>query len=196
MKIIRNSSFKSVPWKNGGGVTHEAIRVPEGSGAFRWRVSVAQIDTSGPFSDFADHRRRMVLLQGAGVRLTFDRGGQSELREVGDMVEFDGAWTTRCELLAGPCTDLNLMTCKSIEGSRAWTEYLREPRPLPTRRETVLIFVVSGVASLDDRGAAASLQAWDLAVASPGDDVRVGPAALDQSAAPLVFIATLDDNPL
>ena len=39
-----------------------------------------------------------------------------------------------------------------------------------------------------------SLQAWDLAVAVPEDRVAVGPAERDESAAPLVFFAALDDN--
>jgi environmental stress-induced protein Ves len=71
MQIIRKSSFRASPWNNGGGMTHEVIRVPLGTDAFRWRVSVAQIDVSGPFSDFADYHRKMVLLRGTGVRLTF-----------------------------------------------------------------------------------------------------------------------------
>jgi environmental stress-induced protein Ves len=43
MRIVRQSQFKASPWKNGGGITHEAMRVPE-RGAFRWRVSIAHID--------------------------------------------------------------------------------------------------------------------------------------------------------
>ena len=74
MHIVRHSSFVAVPWKNGGGVTHEAIRVPPGGEPFHWRVSVAQIDVSGPFSDFAAYNRFMVLLKGAGVVLKFSGG--------------------------------------------------------------------------------------------------------------------------
>jgi hypothetical protein len=195
MEIIRKSSFRASPWKNGGGITHEVIRVPEKLDPFRWRVSVAQIDVSGPFSDFAGYDRKMVLLRGAGVRLTFEGSGHADLRDVGDMAEFDGAWATRCELVAGPCADLNLMVSKSIKGARAWVERLREPRSLHPHRETTLAFAIDGVVSLDTgNGAATSLQAWDLAVAVPQDRVVVGPAALDGSAAPLVFFATLDDN--
>jgi hypothetical protein len=83
MQIIRNSSFRASPWKNGGGMTHEVIRVPLGT----------------------------------------------------------------------------------------------------------------GVVSLDiGAGAITNLQAWDLLVAVPEDRVAVGPAAPAESAAPLVFFATLDDN--
>jgi hypothetical protein len=36
----------------------------------RWRVSIAQLDALGPFSDFAGYARKLVLLRGRGVRLT------------------------------------------------------------------------------------------------------------------------------
>lgn len=195
MQIIRKSSFTASPWKNGGGITHEVIRVPLGTDAFRWRVSVAQIDVSGPFSDFADYNRKMVLLCGGGVRLTFDGREHADLRDVGDMAEFDGARATRCALLGGPCVDLNLMVSKSIKGARAWVERLREPRLLQPHHATMLAFAISGMVSLvTGNGANTSLQAWDLAVAVPEDRVVFGPAALHESAAPLVFFATLDDN--
>ena len=71
LQIIRRASFTATPWKNGGGITHEAIRVPAGGDTFRWRVSVAHIDASGPFSEFAEYNRKMVLLQGAGIDLRF-----------------------------------------------------------------------------------------------------------------------------
>jgi len=91
------------------GITHEALRVPANGNAFRWRVSVAEIDAPGPFSEFAEYNRKMVLLQGSGVRLTFDGGQQTYLCNVGDLAEFDGAIATECALLSGPCVDLNLM---------------------------------------------------------------------------------------
>ena len=73
MRIIRQSDFTVTPWKNGGGVTREALRVPPRGDSFHWRVSVAQIDRSGPFSEFAAYNRTMVLLRGSGVDLTVAR---------------------------------------------------------------------------------------------------------------------------
>jgi environmental stress-induced protein Ves len=192
MQVLRKSSFTPTPWKNGGGITHEAIRVPEHGTAFRWRVSVAQIDASGPFSEFAEYNRKMVLLQGSGIRLTFGGGLQTHLREVGDLAEFDGALATECELLSGPCVDLNLMVSKSIPGVRAWVERLRAPRSLHPAHGTMLAFAISGSVSvrLGNREFT-SLQAWDLAVVSPQDRCEVRPVTMDQ---PLVFFATVDDN--
>src|SRR5580698_3645450 len=140
IKVIRRASFTATPWKNGGGITHEAIRVPPTGDAFLWRVSVAQIDASGPFSDFAGYDRIMVLLQGRGVALEFGSGDKSALRSIGDWVEFDGAMPTRCELLDGACVDLNLMVSKSLR-TAARIERISEPTLVAAiRGETTLIF--------------------------------------------------------
>ena len=115
MQIIRQSDFKTTPWKNGDGITHEAIRVPANGDSFRWRLSVAQIERSGPFSDFAGYNRTMVLRKGNGAALKFARGATRLLREVGDMAQFDGALLLiQCELENGPCVDSNLMAAKAL----------------------------------------------------------------------------------
>ena len=51
--IIRRRDYHAAPWRNGGGVTFEIAREPQGEGAFEWRLSLAQVDRTGPFSDFA-----------------------------------------------------------------------------------------------------------------------------------------------
>lgn len=194
MQIIRKSSFTAVPWKNGGGITHEAIRVPATGSTFRWRVSVAQIDASGPFSNFAGYQRRMVLLRGSGVRLTFDGSHHQDLRAAGDLAAFGGAVATRCELLDGPCTDFNLMVSDSLPGWTAAVESLREPRELQSSQGTLLIFPITGPVSLEyQNGEATTLNEWDLAVLTPGDAAVVGAVA---EVPPLVFLAALDDNSL
>jgi hypothetical protein len=196
MEIIRRSSLVPVPWKNGGGITHEMIRVPATGDPFLWRVSIAQIDASGPFSNFTGYRRKMVLLRGAGLRLKFGAGPERLLQDIGDMTEFDGAIAPECELLDGPCTDLNLMVSASVTGVRVWVERLLEPRPLRSSFQgTVLAFAIGGIVTIEpEHGAATRLQAWDLAVMSPDERGSIGPAGLDAAAAPLVFFAALDDN--
>jgi environmental stress-induced protein Ves len=201
MDVIRKSAFTPTPWKNGGGITHEAVRFPPNGNSFRWRVSVAEIDASGPFSEFVEYHRKMVLLQGSGVRLTFDGVQQTYLRDVGDLAEFDGAVATECELLSGPCVDLNLMVSKSITGVRAWVECLQESRPLqasrlqPSPHGTLLVFPIVGTVSLDiGKLESTNLHAWDLAVVSRDDRCAMSPAVPDAPAAPLVFFAAFDDN--
>jgi uncharacterized protein len=196
MQIIRRSSLVPVPWKNGGGITHEMIRAPATGEPFRWRVSIAQIDASGPFSNFAGYSRRMVLLRGAGLRLKFADGPDKQLHDVGEMAEFDGAVATHCELVDGPCTDLNLMVSRSVPGVRAWVERLLDSRPLrPSFQGAILAFAISGMVSVQLEGSEATrLQAWDLAAISADERGSIGPAGQDAAAAPLVFFAALDDH--
>jgi uncharacterized protein len=192
IKIIRRSSFTATPWKNGGGITHEAIRVPPTGDAFLWRVSVAQIDSSGPFSDFAGYDRKMVLLRGRGIALRFGSGKQCALRSVADLVVFDGAMATHCELLDGPCVDLNLMVSKSLR-TAVRIERLGEPKRLAAiPGETTLIFGILDPLCLDSgAGESARLEPWDLAILTDCSAHLSQMAGLKDSAPSPVFIATI-----
>jgi len=191
LKIIRKSTFTALPWKNGGGITHEAIRVPAGGDSFLWRVSVAHIDASGPFSDFAGYRRRMVLLRGGGLTLKFGNGEKSVLRKIGDTVEFDGAMPAHCDLLDGPCVDLNFMVSKSLQAD-ARILHPDESVTLPTPLESALIFGVESPLLLEsDADEPVRLEPWDLAVVSRGtvrlSRIETGPLSVPG----IVFFATI-----
>lgn len=190
MQVIRHASLTPVAWKNGGGITCEALRVPD-VGPFRWRVSVAYVERSGPFSDFAQVDRVMVLLRGGGVRLTFDEGESAELREVGDLVTFDGGRRTDCALRGGPCVDLNLMVLRPAS-AKAWVEPLNSTYTFKAAgAATTLVFGIRGTLEVRAGEEAAHLEPWDLAVMPPAGEVRPSPG---QTEAPLVFFAALDDN--
>jgi environmental stress-induced protein Ves len=192
IKIIRRASFTAIPWKNGGGITHEAIRVPATGDAFLWRVSVAQIDASGPFSDFAGYDRKMVLLRGRGIALEFGSGERCTLRSAGDWLEFDGAMSTHCELLDGPCVDLNLMVSQSLR-SAARIERMQESLMVAAiRGATTLIFGIQDPLSLDGGGGeSVRLGPWDLAILRDCSVHLNKPAPGEDSAPSAVFIATI-----
>ncbi len=103
------SAATPAPWKNGGGVTRELLRLPAGSGDdWTLRISVADIAADGPFSAFPGITRWFAVLTGAGVRLAFaDR--TLDLRQGDAPLRFDGAETPGCTLLDGPTRDLNVM---------------------------------------------------------------------------------------
>jgi hypothetical protein len=192
LQIIRKSSFKPVPWRNGGGVTHEAMRVPAHGDDFVWRVSVAQIDASGPFSDFAAYHRTMVLLKGSGLELKFGDGHQRLLGRIGQWVQFDGALATHCRLLDGPCMDLNLMVAKT-RTMVARVEQLREGRELSaSQSESTLIFGIDAPLILDAGGGddARRLEPWDLAVMTNAT-VRVAQALPGSTTPAAAFFATI-----
>jgi environmental stress-induced protein Ves len=195
MQVVRRASFTASPWKNGGGITHEAIRVPPHGDPFLWRVSVAQIDLSGPFSDFAGYDRKMVLLHGSGLELTFDAAAAVSLTSPGEMAEFDGALKAHCRLLDGPCTDLNLMVARSLGPVGAGILRVDGRRPLPPYRGVSLVFSISGGLWVEDGvGRSERLYPWDLAVLPAGGAAAVA-SDPGQGSSSLVFLATLDDNP-
>jgi len=167
------------------------MRVPATGEPFRWRVSVAHIDASGPFSDFAAYHRKMVLLRGAGIDLRFADGTRKSLLHVGELVEFDGAVPTYGELLNGPCVDLNLMILKS-ERAAVRVERLSESLAVGTRRgETTLVFPIdSRLALRIETGETALLEPWDLAVLTQCLG-RIDRLESMQPAAASVFLATL-----
>ena len=198
MHIVRQAAFAATPWRNGGGITHEVMRVPPLGDSFDWRVSVAEVDSPGPFSDFSGYRRFMVLLRGSGVRLTF-AGGKPllELRAAGDMAEFDGATAVHCELLGGACADLNFIVSRALQGAQARILRVTEPRtlrvPVPAASDPAAGDPAVGGPAACDR-AASGPTARDPAVGGPAacdraagdpaarDPVAGDPAACDRAA--------------
>ncbi|MEV2256047.1 HutD family protein [Streptomyces sp. NPDC050147] len=114
--VLRWSEYRSMPWKNGGGVTREvasgAVRAPlaspELSDGFDWRVSIADVDAGGPFSPFPGIDRVITLVEGEGMVLTVD--GAPQLVEPLRPFAFSGDATTDCLLKAGAVRDMNVMT--------------------------------------------------------------------------------------
>jgi uncharacterized protein len=194
LQIIRKSAFISVPWKNGGGITHEAMRIPETGDTFRWRVSIAHIDSSGPFSDFSGYQRIMVLLRGTGVSLRINAGESRELRSVGQLVEFDGAGQTYCELLDGPCVDLNLMVAASMPVKARVARLDAGIAVAAAHDQATVVFGVDDPLLLEsDAGESTTLEPWDLAVIR-GSGARLNRVASGNiPTVGSVFIATLNE---
>jgi environmental stress-induced protein Ves len=114
--LVRPSDVAPVPWRNGGGVTRE-LAVSPAQGDWHWRMSVAEVDASGPFSRFEGIDRWFAVLEGAGVLL--DVQGQTQ-RVTQDSAPFyfDGAATTHCTLVDGPTQDFNLMVRRGSTPAR------------------------------------------------------------------------------
>jgi environmental stress-induced protein Ves len=104
------------PWRNGGGFTQELLAWPSAAG-WQCRISVARIDSNGPFSAFPGVERWFTVLSGEGVVLRL--GKQRTLLAAGsEPLRFEGAAAPQCDLLGGPTQDLNLML-KSDHGRGA-----------------------------------------------------------------------------
>src|SRR5882757_2674975 len=171
MIIMRESAYRAVPWKNGGGTTREILRVPPEPTAFDWRLSLATIDSPGPFSAFEGYQRTLVLVRGRGVELDFGRRGQVKLALEGQMVSFDGAWETRCTLLDGPSTDLNLIVSQERTRSASRCVQLAQAEVVQTTEwPETLVCCISGVVRLTNMaGEVSALTAADVARCAPSD---------------------------
>jgi environmental stress-induced protein Ves len=109
-RLIPPSEFRVMPWKNGGGRSFEIHAHPEGADfdAFEWRISLAEVAASGPFSQFPGIYRTLVLLEGNGIRLSGE-GVDTVLRESYDAFDFGGERAILGTLVDGPVRDFNLM---------------------------------------------------------------------------------------
>jgi environmental stress-induced protein Ves len=174
-----------VPWKNGLGTTREVAVSALVDGRFTWRVSVASVTASGPFSEFAGYERTILLLTGDGFALDF--GGAAPARTIDRALEpcvFDGAWRTTCRLLGGPVEDLNLMVDRAR--ARGSVEVVRAAGEREVRAHA-LVGVATGVVTVrvDERA---------LALA-PGDALRVdeprGPLGIEPVAGAALVLAVV-----
>ena len=117
LTLFTSTQLPTMPWKNGGGVTREIACLPVGSSVqdFHWRLSIAEIAASGPFSAFAGIDRVITLLEGDGVRLHSASAGINHLLNVPlAPFAFSGDVALDCDLLGGTCQDFNVMVRRSF----------------------------------------------------------------------------------
>jgi len=129
-----------MPWKNGKGTTTElAVGYARGGadapgGRFAWRLSLAEVPESGPFSEFAGYDRTILLVEGDGMTLDFGPHGEAVVARRFEPVGFSGDWATNCRLHGGPIRDLNLMVARDL--MTAEVEILRLGGTVPERTAT------------------------------------------------------------
>ena len=117
IRVLEPADYRRMRWKNGQGWTTEIAAHPAAAGLngepFDWRVSLAEIETDCEFSAFPGYDRTLLLAEGAGMELSFDRGPPQRIAEKHKPLSFKGEWRTDCRLLDGPVCDLNVMTLRS-----------------------------------------------------------------------------------
>jgi uncharacterized protein len=138
---------RRMPWRNGGGTTAEIVAEPGPGGRFRFRLSIADVTASGPFSDFTGYDRHILLLEGKGFTLRVAGDAPRVVDRPLVPHAFDGGRAVSCALHGGPVRDLNLMVDRAT--TRGSIEVLRmaagERVELPSAA-TVLAYLVSGAA--------------------------------------------------
>ncbi|WP_342063496.1 HutD family protein [Acinetobacter pittii] len=107
IELIRADQYTKMLWKNGAGFTLEIAR-SLGEADFDWRISMADVTTSGPFSLFPNKQRIISVLDGQGMVLHIDDLPATTLNQ-GDIFAFHGESQVQSELVDGAIRDLNLI---------------------------------------------------------------------------------------
>lgn len=97
-------------WRNGGGETRVLYTWPDPQ-AWQLRISLATIESAGPFSAYTGVQRRIALIEGAGILLKVNEEIH-RLTPDSEPLHFHGDAPAHCTLLGGPTSDLNLMTTR------------------------------------------------------------------------------------
>ena len=153
---LTSGDYRRVLWKNGGGMSTELLAEPNDAGGFLWRLSIAEVSQSGPYSDFTGYERTITLLDGAGFTLAFDpRGsnGAPAKRIVRPLktYSFDGGWPTECTLVDGPIRHFNLIAARSGGPARMSVLELDGGSSFLPASATTVVHLLYGRANVADR---------------------------------------------
>ena len=175
--VLRSSTYRRMPWKNGGGETVEIAVSPEGAALsdFDWRVSMATVATDGPFSIFTGIDRTLSILEGNGMSLTIDDNAPVLLKQDSAPLAFPADVAVAATLAEGPITDLNVMTRRN--GLRHWVERVdvRSTATLHPAAPTWFLLCHQGTLTVEWSGEHADLGPKDalLLQGAKGKDVVV-----------------------
>jgi len=159
-QVLRKAEHRRMRWKNGGGWTSEIAAHPAGAEAFDWRISIAEIESDGPFSAFPGCDRHIALLEGNGMQLDFDAAPAERLEQRLRFVTFSGDWRASGRLLSGPVRDFNVIVRR--DAVRADVLYRPLVGPMvffPEAGTTWFVYLAGGQALLKNAGA--TLEAGD-----------------------------------
>lgn len=112
-------SFRSKPWKNGGGVTHDIADAsrpgadPAGWEGMVWRLGRTAIVQPGPFSDLTGYERLQAVIVGSGLVLE-GASGEIDLRRPFTPVRYDGGLPLVSRLENGPVEVVNLIVDRAM----------------------------------------------------------------------------------
>jgi len=109
-QVSRFAEAVTMRWLGGGGITHELARFPA-DGDFDWRLSVAEVERDGAFSQLFDIDRIIVLCSTGRMVL---QGSNTDALQRFSPYSFDGGDAINCTVPDGPTRDFNVMTRRDV----------------------------------------------------------------------------------
>jgi environmental stress-induced protein Ves len=181
IEIIRASDHKVMRWKNGGGETAEIAASPQGAAldAFDWRLSMARVETDGPFSAFPGIDRTLAILEGEGIRLSVAGEPVVILTKMAPPHSFAADADTSANLVDGPILDLNMMSRRGRVQHSLERRRISGDADIPLSGPEGLIFCAEGAIQLRIAGTLIELKRHDtLHWAGEGRETSVQGAGL------------------
>jgi len=144
--LIQYASLHPMPWKNGGGCTTEILASPPGATLhdFDWRISLATIAQSGPFSVFPGIDRTLTLVDGGNVVLDVGNERKVALSEREPVVAFPGEVPVSATVDGVPTTDFNVMTRRERCSHQLERRVVRNYSVLERRSALTVLFLAEG----------------------------------------------------
>ena len=178
LQVLRAAERAPVPWKNGGGVTREVAAHPPGSSLdeFDWRVSIADVRAASAFSSFPGVDRRMAVVSGL-LSIAIGEGSRVTLMPESDAVAFAGEVPVFAQPLAGPVTDLNVMTRRARCAADLTRFSVREPVRFESPAGTSLLLVALCQLLLREEAGNVHLAPLDAVLLGTGGVTIEAPAA-------------------
>lgn len=159
MQILRKEDLIPVPWKNGGGMTREVQR-KDGPNQWLWRISIADVDESGPFSRFEGLARILTVFHGEGMELHHALGVLTARPLI--PVGFSGETPINGHLLKGAVRDLNVIFDPTCITAKVWV--VQGPQTLMPDGDTLAVLCLTGPMTAD----ATAMATEDVAIGTEG----------------------------
>jgi len=163
LRVLTPEDYRVMPWKNGGGTTTEIWKAASPDGAVLWRLSIADVASDGPFSEFPGIDRWIMVIDGKGMELTVD-GQAHRMSDPFAPLAFSGDAKTTCRLLAGPIRDFNLMVSRGYAGGALRVSHLAPGASQPFAENIAALHVLRGEIELES-GAVHALAPGDSWIA-------------------------------
>jgi environmental stress-induced protein Ves len=180
MHVIRQVDYLQMRWKNGAGVSHEIASQARPGEAFAWRLSIAVVQQSGAFSDYAGYVRHTALVAGAGFELR--AAGQATLpfTQPGQLHSYAGSIPYFCQLRAGTCQDLNLIAKQGIQASLSVVEVGVAATPVADASSDIYVLPLDVPLEVVAADAREGLEPKDACLIAAGEraSIAVGVAAV------------------
>jgi environmental stress-induced protein Ves len=152
MRFLRADDYSRMPWRNGGGTTTQLVVEPRdeekpGTAArrFLYRVSIADVESDGPFSRFEGYDRYIMMLSGRGMTLDCGVHGRIHLARPFEPHAFSGDWDVRANLQAGAVRDFNLIVDRARATASLSARHIDAPTAMALEAGTTCIaYVIAG----------------------------------------------------